>query len=66
MSHQAGALLGLGGLNVLGHRQVDEPVLGLGLHHAGPLLAHHLDVFLDVDVTVQAWRGHEGGGVVKP
>lgn len=38
---------------VLLHRHVDELVLGLGLHHARPLLPHPLDGFRDVDVTIQ-------------
>lgn len=53
VAHQVGAIFGLGGLYVLRHRQVDELVLGLCLHHARALLSHHLDVFRDVNVTVQ-------------
>lgn len=49
-------MFGLGGHDVLGHGQVDELVLGLGLHQAGALLSHHHDVLGDVDVTVQACR----------
>lgn len=68
-SHHGGVIFGLGGLDVLGYSQVDEPVLGLGLHHAGPLLTHHLDVFLDVDITVQTcgepWERHEFHGPLR-
>lgn len=53
VAHQAGAVCELAGLYVLRHTQVDELVLGLSLHHAGALLAHHLDVFGDVNITVQ-------------
>lgn len=53
VAHHGGAVFGLGGLYVLGHRQVDELVLGLCLHHPGALLSHHLDVFRDVKITVQ-------------
>lgn len=52
-AHQVGTFFGLGALYVLGHRQVDELVLGLCLHHARPLLSHHLDVFWNVNITVQ-------------
>lgn len=55
-THQVGAVLGLSGLYVLRHSQVDELVLGFCLHHARALLSHHLDVFWDVDITVQTWR----------
>lgn len=55
-------MFGLGGCDVLSHGQVDELVLGLGLHHAGALLSNHHDVLGDVDVTVQAWRRKVGRG----
>lgn len=55
-------MFGLGGCDVLCHGQVDELVLGFGLHHAGALLPDHHDVLGDVDVTVQAWRGQAKGG----
>lgn len=55
-AHHGGKSFDLGGLDVLGHGQVDELVLGLGLHHAGALFSDHLDVLGDVDVAVQAWR----------
>lgn len=54
-AHHGGGVFGLGGRDVLGHGQVDELVLGFGLHHAGALLPDHHDVLGDVDVTVQAW-----------
>lgn len=57
VTHQVGAVLDLAGLDALGHSQVDELVLGFCLHQAGALLSHHLDVFGDVDVAVQTWRG---------
>lgn len=53
LSHLWGALFGLSGLYVLGHSQVDEFILSLGLHHARALLSHHLYVFGDVYVAVQ-------------
>lgn len=59
-------MFGLGGRDVLGHGQVDELVLGLGLHHAGALLSNHHDVLGDVDVTVQAWRRQAKGGRRPP
>ncbi len=57
VAHHVGAVFGLGGLYVLRHRQVDELVLGLCLHHARALLSHHLDVLGDVNITVQTYRG---------
>lgn len=48
-------VVGLGGLYVLRDGQVDELVLGLSLHHAWPLISHHLDALLDVYVTVQTY-----------
>ncbi|TNN54559.1 hypothetical protein EYF80_035262 [Liparis tanakae] len=53
VAHHGGAVFGLGGLDVLRHRQVDELVLGFRLHHPRALLPHHLDVFRDVEITVQ-------------
>lgn len=59
-------MFGLGGRDVLGHGQVDELVLGFGLHHAGALLPDHHDVLGDVDVTVQAWGRQAKGGQRPP
>lgn len=59
-AHQVGTAFKLGGLDALGHGQVDELVLGFCLHQAGALLSHHLDVFGNVDVAVQTWRGETG------
>lgn len=53
VTHHGGVLLGGGGLDVLGHGQVNELVLGLSLDHPGALLPHHLNVFWDVNVNVQ-------------
>lgn len=41
------------GLDVLLNSHVNELVLCLGLHHARPLPAHHLDRLGDVDIAVQ-------------
>lgn len=56
VAHHAGILFGLGALYVLRHSQIDELVLGLCLHHTRALLSHHLDVFRDVNITVNAYR----------
>lgn len=39
-------------LDVVLHGHVDEPVLGLGLHHPRALRADHLDGLRHVDVAV--------------
>lgn len=63
VAHHGGRVFGFGGLYVLGHSQVDELVLGLCLHHTRALLSHHLDVFGDVNITVQTYgeKGSETG-----
>lgn len=65
VAHHAGSLLGLGTLYVLRHSQIDELVLGLCLHHTRALLSHHLYVFRDVNVTVNAYGRKWDGSTVK-
>ena len=59
IAYHGSTVFGFGGLYVLQHSQVDELVLGLGLHHTRALLSYHLDVFGDVNITVQAYREQE-------
>ena len=47
-----------GGVDVVSHSHVDEPVLGLRLNHARPLSTHHQCHLLYVDLTVQTWGEH--------
>ena len=42
-----------GGVDVVSHSHVDEPVLCLRLNHARPLSTHHQRHLLYVDLTVQ-------------
>ena len=45
------------------HGRVDQLVLCLGLHQAGPELPHFVDGALDVQLAVQAW-GQKGNSLL--